>query len=274
MADLTIRAARTSDYPDFARLFPELLVGDPVPGLDRWRDEMVPSSLIAERDGQVVGYSYFQLIGTTGHIRNVVVAPQARGGGVGLALMTAMRRRFAEAGISTWNLNVKPDNQPARRLYERCGMQAQYSSTALGLRWELLAAVPGSPEAVVTQVVPPAEDGQFERALNLLPGELQGGRALPGRVVIGVRRAADSTPVGAAVFNPAFPGAYPFRVAQPVYCAALLGGMRAHALPQHDWVGMFIENDTAAVAALVAAGATVRLEALHYQGAVGLGAAH
>ena len=31
---------------------------------------------------------------------------------------------------------------------------------------------------------------------------------------------------------------------------------------------------TERVAALVAAGATVRLEALHYQGAVGLGAAH
>lgn len=269
MDDLTIRAARTADYADFARLFPELLVGDPVPSMDRWRDEMVPSSLVAERGGQVVGYSYFQLIGTTGHIRNVVVAPQARGGGVGLALMKAMRRRFVDAGISVWNLNVKPDNQPARRLYERCGMQAQYRSTALGLRWELLAAVPGAPEAVTARVVQPAEDELFERALGLVPRELASGRALPGRVVVGVVRDADSTPVGAAVFNPAFPGAYPFRVAQPCYCAALLGGMRPHAQPQHDWVGMFIENDDAAVASLVAAGATVRLEALHYQGRLG-----
>ena len=57
---------------------PELLVGDPVPGIERWRDEMVPGSLIAERGGRVLGYSYFQLIGATGHIRNVVVAPEAR----------------------------------------------------------------------------------------------------------------------------------------------------------------------------------------------------
>lgn len=268
MEELIIRAARLEDYDDFARLFPELLVGDPVPGIERWRDEMVPSSLIAERGGRVLGYSYFQLIGATGHIRNVVVAPEARGAGVGAALMAAMRQRFAEAGIGAWNLNVKPDNQPARRLYERCGMHAQYRSTALGLRWELLPSLPGPVVAVAARVVQPAEDDRFERALGLLPGELHSGRALPGRVVVGLVHGADSTPAGVAVFNPSFPGAYPFRVAHPSYSAALLAGMRPHALPQHDWVGMFIENDDAAVAALVAAGATVRLEALHYHGAV------
>ena len=263
-----IRAARPEDYADFARLFPELLVGDPVPGVERWCDEMVPSSLIAERARRVIGYSYYQLIGQTAHIRNVVVAPEARGAGAGAALMAAMRQRFAGGGISSWNLNVKPDNQPARRLYERCGMHAQFRSTALGLRWELLATIPGPSVAVAARVVQPAEDERFERTLGLLPGELQSGRALPGRVIVGLVHSADSTPVGVAVFNPAFPGAYPFRVAHPAYSAALLAGMRPHALPQHDSVGMFIENDDAAVAALVAAGATVRLEALHYHGAV------
>jgi len=268
MEDLLLRGARPEDYADFARLFPELLVGDPVPGVERWRDEMVPSSLVAERGGRVVGYSYYQEIGKTAHIRNVVVAPEARGVGIGAALMAAMRTRFAAGGMVTWNLNVKPDNQPARRLYERFGMHAEYRSTALGLRWELVATIPGPVVAVAARVVPPEEDERFERVLGLLPGELQSGRALPGRVVVGLVHSADSTPAGAAVFNPAFPGAYPFRVAHPSYSAALLAGMRPYALPQHDSVGMFIENDDAAVAALVAAGATVRLEALHYHGAV------
>ena len=68
--------------------------------------------------------------------------------------MAAMRQRFAEAGVGAWNLNVKPDNLPARRLYERCGMHAQYRSTALGLRWELLPSLPG-PVVPAREVAPP-----------------------------------------------------------------------------------------------------------------------
>ena len=80
MREIAIRPATEQDYPSFVRLFPELMVGDPVPGREKWRDEIAPSALIAERDGRVLGYAYFQTIGSTGCVQNIVVAPEARTG--------------------------------------------------------------------------------------------------------------------------------------------------------------------------------------------------
>lgn len=268
MSELVIRPAGSDDYPSFAVLFPELRVNDPVPSVPRFCAEIAPSAIIAERDGCVLGYAFFQLIGETGYIRNVVVAPQARGCGIGAALMEALRRRFRDRGARTWDLNVKPDNQPAIRLYERFGLRAQHRSTALGLQWALVPTLPSPEFAVSAQRIEPEEDGRFERALGLLEGQLHSGRSLPGRIVMGLVAVSDRTPAGVAVFDPGFPGASPFRVRHPSLVGALLTGIRTHAQPQQDYLGLFVENDEAAVAVLRAAGATVRLEALHYRGAL------
>lgn len=266
MSELAIRPARPDDYPAFAVLFPELGVPDTVPSAQRFCDEIAPSALIAERAGRVLGYAYFQLIGETGYIRNVVVAPGARGCGVGAALMDALRRGFRESGARTWDLNVKPDNLPAVRLYERCGMRAQHRSTALGVKWALVPTLPPPALAVTGLRLEPADDPRFERALRLLDGQLGAGRALPGRYIVGLAAASDHAPAGVAVFDPGFPGASPFRVRHPSLVGALLAAIHAQARPPHDELGLFIEDDEAAVAVLHAAGATVRLEALHYRG--------
>ena len=70
MSELVIRPAGSDDYPSFAVLFPELRVNDPVPSVPRFCAEIAPSAIIAERDGCVLGYAFFQLIGETGYIRN------------------------------------------------------------------------------------------------------------------------------------------------------------------------------------------------------------
>lgn len=265
---LTIRPARIADYASFVALVPELRVDDPVPDAGHWAAEIAASTLIAERDGHVVGYSYFQQVGSTGYIRHLVVSPAARGCGVGGALMAALRQGFRDSGATSWDLNVRPDNNPAIRLYERSGLRAQYRSTALSLSWDRLAALPGPQVAVVVRVVQPPEDQRFERTLRLLPGQLSSGRSLPGRVIVGLLQGADDAPVGVAVFDPDFPGASCFRVAHPSFAAALLAGVRTHALAHHLLVALFVEEDEATVKVLIAAGATVRLEALHYRGAL------
>src|SRR6185369_15814645 len=107
-----------ADHGVMASLFPELGVDDPVPDLERWRREMVADTLIAEEQGRPVGYLYLQALRETGHVRHVVVSPEARGEGVGRALMAAAAERFRAAGAREWALNVKPDNVPAVRLYE------------------------------------------------------------------------------------------------------------------------------------------------------------
>ena len=268
MSQLIIRPARAADYPSFARLFPELRVGDPVPGEQRFCTELLPGAIMAEGDGRVLGYSYYQLIGATVYIRHVIVDPAARGGGVGAALMQWLRQHFRDHGAQHWELNVKPDNQVAIRLYERFGLRSQYRSTALGLSWDRVDSLAVPEERVAVRRVQPSDDELFERALRLLDGQLHGARMLPGRVVVGLVSGAAGTPAGIAVFDPAFPGASPFRVAHPSLVGALLAGLRPHALPGQQALGLFVEDDDAAVTALMAAGASTRLEALHYRGAL------
>ena len=268
MSELTIRPAGAQDYKSFALLFPELETGDRVPSAQRFCDELAKSSIIVERGGQTLGYAYFQLLRTTGYIRNVVVAKEARGRGVGAALMEALRGLFRERGARTWELNVKPDNRAALRLYERCGMQLQHRATALWVQWKMAETLPRTELAVRAQLVPPEDDSRFERVLRLVDGQLREGRALPGRMIVGLYKVQDETPAGVALFDPGFPGASPFRVSHPSLVGTLLGGLRAQAQPKEEALGLFIENDAEAVAVLVAAGAIVRLEALHYHGAL------
>ncbi len=59
-AAFIIRRASPDDYPAFARLFPELLVDDPVPSQDTWSTALAPSTWIAARDSEVLGYCFFR----------------------------------------------------------------------------------------------------------------------------------------------------------------------------------------------------------------------
>lgn len=56
-ADNSIRRARHDDYGAFCRLFPELMVDDPVPGLEAWSSLLSPSTWIATLGGEVLGPS-------------------------------------------------------------------------------------------------------------------------------------------------------------------------------------------------------------------------
>lgn len=101
----------------------------------------------AERDGALVG-----LCGTwqgqtaktrhTAEIVSVYVAPEARGMGVGAALVAEALARLARAGIAVAKLTVAEESLSARRLYERLGF-ATYGREPAGYRfagrdWTLL----------------------------------------------------------------------------------------------------------------------------------------
>lgn len=68
------------------------------------------------------------------------------------------------------------------------------------------------------------------------------------------------------MFDPDFPGAFPFRVAAPTLARPLLEALRPHARPGVDAVGLVVEDDDALAALLVAAGATVRARMVQYEG--------
>jgi len=272
-APATVRPARPEDYAVFVRLFPELGVSDPTVEEDRWAREMMATTLIAEAAGApaaapAVGYGYFQIIRDTVYVRHLVTAPEARKRGVGKALMNAIAAR-ALARVppcTSWCLNVKPDNVAAIALYTRMGLTRAFESRALSVAWSVVESRQTLHDAsVLARVITPEDDARVEPAMNLLRGQLAASRQMEGRVLVGLFD--DETVLGATVFDPKFPGAYPFRVSRPDLALVLLDALRPHARKADAVVNVVVEGQPGVAEALIAAGATVRLDAVHMSSA-------
>jgi ribosomal protein S18 acetylase RimI-like enzyme len=61
-----------------------------------------------------------------GEIESLSVAPEARGQGVGTALLDAARERFRQQGMEFWSVAVVEANEAAVRMYERAGFGPYY----------------------------------------------------------------------------------------------------------------------------------------------------
>lgn len=72
-----------------------------------------------EREG-LFGFHSSERIG---YVEDIVVAPDARTGGIGRALMDAARARFRERGYSHFELSSVPGNEDARAFYRRLGLE-------------------------------------------------------------------------------------------------------------------------------------------------------
>jgi GNAT superfamily N-acetyltransferase len=175
-AEVSVRPALPGDHGAFVSLFPELQVDDPVPGADVWTKKYVPSTSVAVRSDEVLGYCYFEELDDTGYVRHIVVAPNTRRRGTGTALMTATAQRLRANGRTAWCLNVKADNVAAIALYSRLGMQVRYSTKALRLPW--------------------ASTGTMRPSRRRATGKLVGrhGRQYQGRVSAHARNALSARP--------------------------------------------------------------------------------
>lgn len=87
--------------------------------------------LVAERDGEVVGYTYAGLEGTdymalrgpAGVLHDIVVEPARRGSGVGRMLLDATLAALAARGAPRVVLSTAARNEPAQRLFARAGFR-------------------------------------------------------------------------------------------------------------------------------------------------------
>ncbi len=263
--EVTVRPARgDDDYEHFVGLFPLLAIDDAVPSRERFCDEMAPHSYIAERDGRVVAYAYAHPLDDTGYVRILTVAREAQRTGVGRAVLQHLRERFVSLGLRSFRLNVKPENAPARALYESLGMRATSHAAIVRFPWASLASLPESPAgSLVVREPESSEDESVERAFGVLPGLYASARAQ--HRVLRVAHQADGLLVGACLFDPTFPGCFSFRARSPEVARALLEALRPHAPAEVPHVQVVVERDEPLAEALVSAGAAVRMRSLHYE---------
>ncbi len=271
MQPITIRDARPEDHTTFARLVPELGVDDPVPTPERFAGEMIRTMLIAERDGRALGYTFFKPMKDVVHLVHLVSAPDARRVGVGRALLDEAVRRSRAAGCTAMTLNVLDTNVAAIRLYESFGLARTHTNVGLKMPWAIVDALSDTdaPLSNLAREIEPEDDAKLEATWGMASGLLADHRARPGRVLRMIETGRDATTAAFTVFDPAFPGTYPFRAPDAVHALSLLRALRPFARPDDAHVNMMIENQRELAEALVDSGAQKRLETVFMRGLIG-----
>ena len=149
---VTLRRATPDDAPAFVALMadPQVFGGLmqlPFPSEAQWRQRLEGSdngsaelSLVAERDGDIVGSAGLHPVGPAVRRRHVAiigisVRPDAQGQGVGTALMQALCD-YADrwAHILRIELGVYTDNVRAIALYRRFGFEIEGTHKGYALR--------------------------------------------------------------------------------------------------------------------------------------------
>lgn len=268
MSASAIRSATPADHGTYAKLCLELGVDDPIYPLDRFVAEMMPTTLIAERDGQARGYAFFNPMNEVVHLSHIVTAPEARRDGVGRALMAEVVRRGRDAGCTEMTLNVLPGNAPAIRLYESFGLTPSHTNHSLRIEWAIVDRLPESaaPLAADAREIAPEEDAVLEAECGVQRGNLAGRRARPGCVLRAITTEPGRTAL--AVFDVRFPGIRPFRAPDLAHALSLLRALRPFARPEHASVVAMVEDQGELAEALLRAGATLRLETRFMRGPI------
>jgi ribosomal protein S18 acetylase RimI-like enzyme len=87
--------------------------------------------LVASRGERTLGFALVTFAGAysgwesgerVAELKDIVVAPAARGQGIGSALLDRLEAELASVGVSEYRLNVIAANEDAIRLYRRRGM--------------------------------------------------------------------------------------------------------------------------------------------------------
>jgi ribosomal protein S18 acetylase RimI-like enzyme len=87
------------------------------------RDGRVVGALIGESEEHPEGSDTFEIPDHVAHVHDVAVLPDARGGGVGRALMERFEAEMRARGVVSYGLDVMAGNDAARRFYEGLGFE-------------------------------------------------------------------------------------------------------------------------------------------------------
>ncbi|MFJ6001386.1 ribosomal protein S18-alanine N-acetyltransferase [Arthrobacter sp. NPDC092385] len=79
--------------------------------------------ILAEVDGQAVGYAGLMVIDTTADIQTIGVLSRFEGQGIGRAMLTELLAEARRRGADNVMLEVRADNPRAQNLYARFGFE-------------------------------------------------------------------------------------------------------------------------------------------------------
>ena len=125
MSEMIIRNAQEKDVKSMAEL-------DLICFADPWSEESFRNEIlsnerafyiVAEIEGEVVGYAGLWAILDEGHITNVAVSPAYRRKGIGKAIVGTLVEVAEENGLNSFTLEVRESNLPAQGLYEQFGFK-------------------------------------------------------------------------------------------------------------------------------------------------------
>lgn len=125
MAELIIRKAVTSDIDDLVKV-EEACFETPWTAESLRHDieeNKLATYIVADLDGDVIGYIGLWAIVDEGHINNVAVIPQYRRMHVATLLLNTMIDATEDAGIKSHTLEVRAGNKAAQGLYEKFGFK-------------------------------------------------------------------------------------------------------------------------------------------------------
>ncbi len=129
-----VRDLRQDDWPQVAAIYEDgIRTGDAtfetgVPSWEAWDLGHSEIRLVAELDGEVIGWAALSPVSDrccySGVAENsVYVSAQARGRGVGCALLDELVARSERAGIWTLQAGIFPENEASLRLHTACGFR-------------------------------------------------------------------------------------------------------------------------------------------------------
>jgi ribosomal-protein-alanine N-acetyltransferase len=101
------------------------------------------TSVVLERDGEVIGYGIMSVAAGEAHLLNICIAKELRRQGIGRGLLEYLLERAQGFAADRIFLEVRPSNKAALGLYGKLGFQV------LGVREGYYKARRGNEDAVV-----------------------------------------------------------------------------------------------------------------------------
>lgn len=131
---------------------------------ERWRAEDIATvlrlpgafGLVARREDGVVGHALARIVGEDCELLALGSLPETRREGVARSLLARLMTLCASRGVRSLFLEVREDNDAARRLYRQAGFRA------VGLRRAYYRAPDGTLRNAVTMKCDISQDGGHE----------------------------------------------------------------------------------------------------------------